>query len=279
MVVRKETDPVTFLNQVEGLLMHGEAQNNLPLGLLEDRKRTGTDQVCHMLTVIERENPVYAVLRTPPHLWILPSTEVMEKPFIKQLVDYLHGGNYEVPGVLGDRRAVQWFVEEWENVSGLKGSLHMEQGIYRLDDLQPIADAPGELVPAVESDLPLLQAWMYQFGIETGEKNISERAEVLAAEMVEERKIYLWKVDGEPVSMAARARATKNGATINAVYTPDVFKRNGYASKAVWHLTDKLLRSGYRFCSLYTDMANPTSNSIYKRIGYKHAGDSIVYTF
>ena len=35
-----------------------------------------------------------------------------------------------------------------------------------------------------------------------------------------------------------------------------------------------LLERGHRFCFLYTDLANPTSNSIYARIGYEPVCDS-----
>ena len=35
-----------------------------------------------------------------------------------------------------------------------------------------------------------------------------------------------------------------------------------------------LLEQGHRFCFLYTDLANPTSNSIYSRIGYEPVCDS-----
>ena len=31
----------------------------------------------------------------------------------------------------------------------------------------------------------------------------------------------------------------------------------------------EMLAHGRRFCFLYTDMANPTSNAIYQRIGYR----------
>jgi len=34
-------------------------------------------------------------------------------------------------------------------------------------------------------------------------------------------------------------------------------------------LTRDLLARGNRHCCLYTDLANPTSNSIYQRIGYR----------
>lgn len=79
--------------------------------------------------------------------------------------------------------------------------------------------------------------------------------------------------------MVNRSRKTKNGATINAVFTLDEYKRNGYATSSVAALSTKLLVEGARFCSLYTDADYPTSNRIYKKIGYYEVGTSVVYEF
>ena len=43
---------------------------------------------------------------------------------------------------------------------------------------------------------------------------------------------------------------------------------------AAW--TSELLRRGARRCALFTDLANPTSNSIYQAVGYRPVGDAAV---
>jgi predicted GNAT family acetyltransferase len=40
-----------------------------------------------------------------------------------------------------------------------------------------------------------------------------------------------------------------------------------------------ILDSGKKFCFLFTDQANPTSNSIYQKIGYEPVCDFHEYTF
>ena len=42
-------------------------------------------------------------------------------------------------------------------------------------------------------------------------------------------------------------------------------------------LTQMLFDRGNRFCALYTDLANPTSNAIYQRIGYEPVCDAAEY--
>lgn len=79
--------------------------------------------------------------------------------------------------------------------------------------------------------------------------------------------------DGEPVSLAGFGNPTPNGVRIGPVYTPPGRRRRGYATALVAALTRALLGSGPRFCFLFTDLANPTSNTIYQRIGYRPVTD------
>jgi predicted GNAT family acetyltransferase len=92
--------------------------------------------------------------------------------------------------------------------------------------------------------------------------------------------IAFWKNrDGEIVSMAGSSRGTPNGATIAYVYTPTELRRRGYASRVVGHLSRHFLDAGKSFCCLYTDLANPTSNSIYAQLGYAVVGESSHWVF
>ena len=77
--------------------------------------------------------------------------------------------------------------------------------------------------------------------------------------------------------MASADGKTPRGIRISWVYTPNKFRGRGYASAAVAELSQKMLDEGRDFCFLYTDLANPTSNSIYQKIGYKPVSDSALY--
>jgi len=71
------------------------------------------------------------------------------------------------------------------------------------------------------------------------------------------------------LSMATVERDTAHGIAISWVYTPSHLRKRGYATACVAALTQRMLDSGKHFCCLYTDLANPTSNSIYEKIGYQ----------
>src|SRR5439155_3737276 len=89
----------------------------------------------------------------------------------------------------------------------------------------------------------------------------------------------LWEDNDEPVSLAGWGGPTPNGIRIGPVYTPPEYRRRGYASALTAAVSAEQLASGCRFCFLYTDLANPTSNRIYANIGYEPVCDSVDYAF
>jgi predicted GNAT family acetyltransferase len=66
---------------------------------------------------------------------------------------------------------------------------------------------------------------------------------------------------------------------IGPVYTPPALRKRGYASALTAALSQELLDSGRKFCFLFTDLANPTSNRIYQQIGYQAVCDVDEYRF
>jgi predicted GNAT family acetyltransferase len=75
--------------------------------------------------------------------------------------------------------------------------------------------------------------------------------------------------------MAVVVGWSPHGARVGGVYTPPHLRRRGYATTCVAALSQYLLDSGRRYCFLYTDLSNPTSNAIYMRIGYHAVADVV----
>jgi hypothetical protein len=99
------------------------------------------------------------------------------------------------------------------------------------------------------------------------------------ADRTDEGDIFLWEDIHNPVSMTIKGRPTEHGVAITTVYTPPEFRRHGYATTCVAAVCREILDDGYDFCTLYTDLSNPTSNSIYMKIGFRSVCDSVEYTF
>ena len=93
-----------------------------------------------------------------------------------------------------------------------------------------------------------------------------------------DRTLYLWEEEG-PVSICGAAGRTPHGIRIGAVYTPPELRGHGYASNCVAAASQAQLDAGLRYCFLYTDLANPTSNRIYREIGYEPVCDVDEYRF
>ncbi len=127
-------------------------------------------------------------------------------------------------------------------------------------------------------DLSLVARWLAAFSEETSLSADFNRTKSQAVKHIKDQQLYVWDHRG-PVSIAKESRPTKNGTTINAVYTPPEHRNEGYATSCVLSLTKKLLSNRYSFCCLYTDLSNPTSNSIYSKIGYMPIGEALEFDF
>ncbi|MUK90695.1 GNAT family N-acetyltransferase [Ornithinibacillus sp. L9] len=281
MEVRLEKSLHTYMELVEDLLLKNEATNNLMLGLLDrgHNNAAAYQEGVHLGLVEEGNEVIFAFMQTPPNHWILADVNHVDEQVIKAVVQFLYREGLDVPSVLGPNEEVETLVTAWSGLSKKKAEVEMEQLIYQLDHVNVTPDETGKLIQATSEHKSIIAKWLYQFGVEANMYISRLKAETMATNYTDNRSIYLWVVDGKPVSMVNNSRKTKNGVTINAVFTPDRFKRKGYATSAVAALSKKLLEDGFKFCSLYTDAANPTSNSIYRKIGYYEIGSSIVYQF
>ena len=81
--------------------------------------------------------------------------------------------------------------------------------------------------------------------------------------------LWFWEDGGRPVSVSGYGGATPNGMRIGPVYTPPELRGRGYATTLVAEQSRWLLNTGRTLCFLYADLENPTSNALYRRIGYR----------
>ena len=144
--------------------------------------------------------------------------------------------------------------------------------------MQSIAYATGKIRLAVDRDRYLLIDWTQAFRQEAlrAAEDRSD-SELWVERKLQNQSLYVWQ-DRETVSMAAYGGATPNGIRVNAVYTPPEHRGKGYATSCVAGISQKLLNQ-YKHCFLFTDLANPASNYIYRKIGYLPMDDISNYSF
>lgn len=267
--------PQEFLDTVGDYLMQDEVLANLPLGILHSLKKNPESA---FLAVVTEDGRIQLVLvKTTSHLVIHGHGDRL-KPAVSSAIDFLIDNDVPIPSIIGPRDVADLFTGAWRERTNISGQVEMEQWIYRLDIVKAAPRNPGYLRPAQQADLYMITQWVHDFAAEALEQITMEQAQRLAQSGIADQTIFLWQ-DGETVTMAKKTRPTENGVVINLVYTPLEHRKKGYATSCVAELSQELLDEGYKFCSLYTDVANPSSNKIYRSIGYEPVGESIVYRF
>jgi uncharacterized protein len=157
----------------------------------------------------------------------------------------------------------------------------MPECIYSIETVRPPAGVPGSLRRATEADLELLHQWNDAFVEEAfGERAVpGQTARSIASRLGSAQGGYAIWEDGDPVCLVGFTGPTPNGIRIGPVYTPPQFRRRGYGSAATAELSRQLIAEGRRFCVLFADLDNPTSNHIYQEIGFEPVADVAVYAF
>jgi uncharacterized protein len=281
--VRRSSDAEVFLAEAGPFLAEREAEHNLLFGiclsLLRDRSVFGDGNA--FLAVIEEDGRVVgAAVRVAPFNIVLSETE--DLAVIEPLVTEAHEALDSLPGVVGPRLAAATFARGWCTLSGAAATVTMTNRIYRASTATPPRGVPGSIRAYRDEDHDLTIRWLDAF---VREALPQEAARESSEEMLERRladpdgEMRFWDVDGATVALAGFGQRTPNGIRVGPVYTPPELRGNGYASALVGQMTAELLNGRHRFCFLFTDLANPTANGIYRRIGYEAVGDVEQYAF
>lgn len=281
------TDVHKFYNDTYDVLMRHEAQNMILLGNLiignDGKDKTGWRDSAKwvMATVSDGCSIVLTALMTPPFNITLYATDNIIIPeAVTCLIDGL--ANYEIPGVVTEKSLAEYFAKEYTAQKGQTYHTTMSQRIYELTKVNPDIKKCGVLRLAEEKDMPYFPYWLEAFhAAETyGNPNmtIPQDAESYHYRL-SKKSIYILEDNGIPVSMAGFTRVLKTAIGVAMVYTPPYNRNRGYASSCVAQISQIALDKGFTRCVLYTDLLNPTSNSIYQKIGYTAICDSLMLKF
>jgi predicted GNAT family acetyltransferase len=268
LTVTQHRDPSEFWEAAYRFLIEAEVENGLMMrvvrGLIGDPAcRSGG---VFLATVDDGLRVIGAAIMTPPHPLLLSHPVV---GVVEALVEAIRGAGIDLAGVLGPVAGVERFVAAWQPDAPLRMRLRLYRAVKVVPPERP---ASGRLRAATVHDLDLVVNWMMQFARETGvDHEAANLRDGLMASLAEER-LFLWE-DGECVSMAQILQGVPNATGINGVYTPENYRGRGYASAAVAELSSRQLAIGNRYCFLFADLANASTNRIYPRIGYEAVCD------
>lgn len=275
MRLRRHGEIASFLDDAQEYLERNESLNNLILGLAARIKNDPTYyEEVYLATITDRGQIVLAALMTVPYKLLVYGESTISEKVSEVLVEDLVKEGYQIPGVLGPKDLAKQVSKVWAKHVPSEVELKMPMGVYELRAVNQAVLGEGTLRLAGEDDLHLVAEGILALSQETDpdQKLDLEQCYHVARAGFQRNFIYVWEHLGQAVSMATKARPTLKGVSVNMVYTPENFRRKGYATSCVASLSQLLLDEGYEFCSLFTNLNNPTSNSIYQRIGYKLVG-------
>jgi len=288
MNFKQYRDVNEFYDATYDLLMTHETQNNIMLGNIvmgkagKNKSEWRDPANWFMATIFDNIGIQLIALMTPPHgITLYARDNKIDETAIKCLVDNIT--DIPVPGVVAKKDIAECFAQIYSASNKMTCETAMEQRIYELTAVNlDIADI-GTIRLAEERDMYFLPYWlegMYAAfdGLENITMNIPQDVEPYLNRFARQ-KLFILEVDGQPVSMAATSRELQTVCGVAVVYTPPYFRGKGYASSCVAKVSQFILDRGFTKCVLYTDLANPTSNSIYQKIGYQPVCDSVMLKF
>jgi predicted GNAT family acetyltransferase len=285
MQIRNFLTPEHFLHTCGPILERHEPLNNLMLGLAADlihRPAPNPAEVLMYAFAPEEihGDPVHGHAHAhagEPYFFAFQSdakrglvvyaTEQLPPERIPVIAACLRNMHPGINGISGPRALTRQIAELWTP----HATLDFDQILHQTQRIVPPARMPaGHRRKAVEADLVFLPDWMIAFAKESMTVDMTRaQAEKQARNRFDDGAIEIWEEGGNPVSMLFIVRPTKTGCMVGYVYTPPAQRGNGYASALVAEATQAQLDRGRAFVALFTDEANPTSNKIYRAIGYE----------
>ena len=277
MVVTTHRTAGDFLAVAQPALEQNEVANNLLLGVCL-RLKQHPDRIKrqpYLATVAGATGLALAAMMTPPHKLVLSACGPQDGEAMDALAHNLLAGQWSPPGVHAAPDVAEAFAKCWAHHANVTYVHGTHERIYELRQVTPPRPAPGHLRLAHPADVALAAEWACAFTAEAlpDDTMTLDEARELIETRVTDQTLYVWEDAGRPMSMAGVGRPTQHGMTVSLVYTPPDCRKRGYASACVAAISQRMLDSGYQFCTLYTDLGNPTSNHIYQAIGYRPVCD------
>jgi uncharacterized protein len=265
-------DAAAFRQRAGALLSGRDSENQLLLGILHATRSGDGTRLC---TLEEGGRALAVAVQVPQRQLVLARAE--PRP-LQELAREWHRQGLPLTAVFGPTEVASIFAAAWP---GARLELALSMRGYELTQLSAPRLVPGALRLASNADAPLLTAWVTAFIAETG-GHPGDPAQVVP-DGVREQRLFVWETAWEastqapPVAMAAWTGRTPTSARVSLVYTPPELRGRGYASACVAAVSQRLLDEGLERCFLFTDLANPTSNAIYQRLGYRPVADFAEY--
>ena len=280
MEVVPHADAGAFTRLARPLLEADPLRHTSVLTVLDSVCR-GTSTPADMLTVRDGDAVVGALLRTVDRPALVSG---VPPRCAATVVDALVELGIDPHGAQGPRAAAEAFAAAWTARTSARTEIVMRTRLFALEELMPRVGVPGSsrvVAPDDEAAIGVLAAWREAFGVEMGHGGAfaEQRPHALVRAQAATAGELLWEVDGAPVAQAAARAVTAGMSRIGPVYTPPEHRGHGYAAAVTAAAARWALDHGARHVLLYTDLANPTTNRLYPRLGFRPRYDALELRF
>jgi uncharacterized protein len=269
-------DAARFIAAAGAFLRVAEAENSvIAMGAARMVAAPNDDDAgCYLATVSDETGVVAAAsLGAPGSVLLTAAPESAIALVANDLAD-----RARIPrSLIGPLSQCEAFARTWRERTGMVHVLRFHLRHFELAGAPMVFAAPGGLRLPDTGEHPLIADWQGAFLDEVGLPDDGARTRNLARR-IERGLVRVWD-DGGAVAFVGFGEGDKTMARIAPVYTPPRFRGRGYASAMVGELSRELITRGKRAIYLTTDVANPTSNSIYQRIGFCPVADHFHFEF
>lgn len=276
MHVTRHADPDSFLDAAAPIAARGEASASFFIGWAHSQKRTPPPPDERVYFATCRGDGVFgvAVQRDAGPVLVGRSDPAAAAAFADDLARDFPA----LCGVMGDPAAAAAFAERWRALTGRESTLRVRLRQHALREVADVPPAPGAPRVASDADLAWLIEQQIAFIAETRVHDLPQRVAATMPGRVERGDFWIWD-DGAAVALVGFNDAAPAFARVAPVYTVPDRRGRGYATALVATLARELLRRGKERLFLTTDVANPTSNAIYARIGFRPESDDCALDF
>ena len=198
---------------------------------------------------------------------------------VAAIADALVDEGRVVPGVHGAEDACVAFAAQWCTATGRQAHVHARLRNHVLTRVAPLSAAPGRMREATTADLDWLVDASDRFVAEVRVPPPPEGTRAMMEGRLADGRYRIWEDGGEPVAFLGATSPVPRFGRIGPVWTPPERRGRGYATSLVALASAEMLARGVERIFLTTDLANPTSNAIYARIGYEPLDDEIELAF
>jgi len=276
MRVIRHSDPDAFLAAAAPMWSRGEASASFFSGMAHSLKRTPprTGERVYLATVTDERVFGTAMQREEAPVVIGESDPAACEAFAADLA----GDLPQLQGVVGAPAGCVAFTRKWNELTGRGCRLRVRLRQHALTEVNDVPAAPGAPRVATDADVDWLIESQIAFIVEVDIPDPPARVRDWIPRRVARGEFRIWD-DGRAVAFAGFNDAAPEFARVAPVYTLPDCRGRGYATALVAGLSRELIARGKRKLFLTTDVANPTSNAIYARIGYRAENDDCGFDF